>query len=365
MELALYEPELGYYRAAVERPGRSRRLPDRRRTPTRSSGRRSPASSTRSTAGSGRRRGSSSASTVPDRAPSASPILQALAGEGRLGAVAGSPDLARAIRYAPIEINPHRRTELVRRHRRGRVRPGRSSSDRRPTAPETGAVVANEFLDALPVHRLVGRAGGIRELLVDWRRTTASSSSKGAPSTPGPGGSPGRRRRPARGGRPGRGLPGARRLGPRGRGRPRARGRPGRGLRLRGGRAVRRRSAPAGPCAPMPATGSTTTGRSAVGRQDLTAHVDFTALERAARPPASRRSGGRARRSSSSAAGWTSCSRPCGPIPATTIDDWLAVRSAVRRLLDPRALGGFRVALPGRGIEPEPPLRGLAYRFDR
>jgi SAM-dependent MidA family methyltransferase len=39
--------------------------------------------------------------------------------------------------------------------------PGRSVPD------AAGAVIANEVLDALPVHRVVGRDGGLRELLVD------------------------------------------------------------------------------------------------------------------------------------------------------------------------------------------------------
>jgi SAM-dependent MidA family methyltransferase len=40
----------------------------------------------------------------------------------------------------------------------------------------------------------------------------------------------------------------------------------------------------------------------------------------------------------------------------------LLLRSAVMRLLDPRHLGGFRAVLAGRGIARTPPLRGLAYR---
>jgi SAM-dependent MidA family methyltransferase len=40
----------------------------------------------------------------------------------------------------------------------------------------------------------------------------------------------------------------------------------------------------------------------------------------------------------------------------------LLLRSAVMRLLDPRHLGGFRAVLAGRGVASTPPLRGLAYR---
>jgi SAM-dependent MidA family methyltransferase len=44
--------------------------------------------------------------------------------------------------------------------------------------------------------------------------------------------------------------------------------------------------------------------------------------------------------------------------PAT----WLNLRSAARRLLDPRHLGAFRAVLAGRGLAAEPPLRGLSFR---
>ncbi len=41
----------------------------------------------------------------------------------------------------------------------------------------------------------------------------------------------------------------------------------------------------------------------------------------------------------------------------------LELRGAVQRLLDPRRLGGFRALLAGRGIDPEPELRGLAFKM--
>ena len=55
------------------------------------------------------------------------------------------------------------------------------------TGGETGAVVANEVLDALPVHRVVGRpgtAGGIAELLVAVDDAGAFVAHEGPPSTP-------------------------------------------------------------------------------------------------------------------------------------------------------------------------------------
>jgi SAM-dependent MidA family methyltransferase len=86
----------------------------------------------------------------------------------------------------------------------------------------------------------------------------------------------------------------------------------------------------------------------AIGRQDLTAHVDLTALERAA-----------------VAAGLTPLRRTTqaqyladlgiGELlvglqsdPATTLESYLAARSAVMRMLDPLATGGFAVREFGR-----------------
>jgi SAM-dependent MidA family methyltransferase len=99
-----------------------------------------------------------------------------------------------------------------------------------------------------------------------------------------------------------------------------------------------------------------------VGHQDLTAHVDLAALDRAAR-----------------GAGLTVLGRNsqaefligCGleEVMAAerqrAADDWQAIltlRSAVGRLLDPRAMGGYWVVALSRGVAPDPPLRGLAWR---
>jgi SAM-dependent MidA family methyltransferase len=81
----------------------------------------------------------------------------------------GSP-LFDAIRYRPVEVEPARLDAL--RERLGAAGledrlalvtdPGAQPDD----ASMTGAVVANEVLDALPVHRVIGRPDGLRELLV-------------------------------------------------------------------------------------------------------------------------------------------------------------------------------------------------------
>jgi SAM-dependent MidA family methyltransferase len=361
MELALYEPELGYYRTAVERPGWGGDFltsPDTHPI--------FGAAIARQLDEVYRRLGSPARFVVREYGPGSGSlglaVLQALAGEGRLGQVAGSPELARAIRYAPIEINPHRTTELV--ERLGAAGYARSLElGLAPDAPETGVVVANEFLDALPVHRLVGRSGGIRELLVGWEDGRFVEL-EGEPSSPAL----------------------ADRLEVEGvRLEEGARGEvclaiddwvseTSAGLE-RGVVLVVDYGFPAADLYSQERAGGTLRAYAghhvhddwtvAVGRQDLTAHVDFTALERVAAAAGLVPLGRTSQAEFLVGSGLDELLEAVRSDPGTTIDEWLAIRSAVRRLLDPRALGGFRVALLGRGIEPEPPLRGLVYRFDR
>jgi SAM-dependent MidA family methyltransferase len=105
--------------------------------------------------------------------PSPFVVTEPGAGTGALaaGLLAGLRDigspLLEAIRYRPVEVEEARLHAL-------RERLGDAGLDHllEPTEPqegphETGAVVANEVLDALPVHRVVGRPGepgGLREL---------------------------------------------------------------------------------------------------------------------------------------------------------------------------------------------------------
>lgn len=88
--------------------------------------------------------------------PTAFTLREYGAGTGRLGAQIreglerdGSP-LARLLRYEPVEIA------------------GRASSTLQDESV-TGVILGNEFLDALPVHRVVNHDGRLRELYVGWR----------------------------------------------------------------------------------------------------------------------------------------------------------------------------------------------------
>ena len=166
------------------------------------------------------------------------------------------------IRYRPLEADPAREAAILRRLEAEGFGPERVQRD--DDAPITGVVVANELLDALPVHRLTVVDGEVRELYTTWRDGWFADE-PGPPSDPRPGGDPGGLRHRAARWRPSGGL--ARRAGvdPAGRGGPGARlaaadrlRRPRRGAL---GRARTRRAccAPIGRTMPAP----TRTGRSA------------------------------------------------------------------------------------------------------
>jgi SAM-dependent MidA family methyltransferase len=83
--------------------------------------------------------------------------------------------LLNAVAYTPIESNPHRIDDLARRFEEaglarllnlpdfGCSAGGTASVG---TAPVAGVLIANEFLDALPVHRVLLRDGTLHELYV-------------------------------------------------------------------------------------------------------------------------------------------------------------------------------------------------------
>ena len=48
--------------------------------------------------------------------------------------------------------------------------------------------------------------------------------------------------------------------------------------------------------------------------------------------------------------------------PATTLEQYALLRSALVRLIDPAGMGGFHVLAYGRGWPDGPPLAGFAYR---
>ena len=100
----------------------------------------------------------------------------------------------------------------------------------------------------------------------------------------------------------------------------------------------------------------------AIGRQDLTAHVDLTAVERAA-SGAGLSPLGRTRQADLLAAlGIGDLLVGLQSNLGTTLEAYLDAKSAVVRMLDPRATGAFAVLAFGRDLPADPPLRGFRPR---
>jgi SAM-dependent MidA family methyltransferase len=271
------------------------------------------------------------------------------------------------VAYEPVELVPAR-VERIRDHLAGAgfaaTLAGPAAARRNdPTAtPLDGAVLANEFLDALPVHRVVMRDGALLERFVVWSAEhDGFADLEAAPSTPAL----------------------AERLA-------------AEGVRLRDGQAVEIRLA----TDPWVAAMSAGIGRGfatvidygapavelygakrhegtlraysgqrahadayvAIGRQDLTAHVDFTAIELAARNHGWRRLGLTSQAEFLVGSGFGDMFAARQADPAVDPEDYLALRASAARLLDSRALGGFRVLVLDRGVPDGTALRGLAYR---
>ena len=343
MEIALYDPEHGYYRSATERPGRA--------------GDFLTAPETHPIFGAAVARRLEAVWLELDR-PDPFVLREYGAGSGTLAATilaglhADGSGLIDAIVYDPVEINAHRRTEI-----RARLEPAGLRIEAQ-TAAFTGAILANEFLDALPVYRVEQRDGRLQERFVDWDDAAGKLTERASePSTPALAG---------RLGRDGVAL---------------AEGQVAeiclglepwlaevdagllRGLVLvidyghrapalydpdRVGGSLRAYSGQRAHADPF----------IAVGRQDLTAHVDLTALEGLARDHRFDLLGDQ-----SQAEFLVDCELEelvdrVRSSPATTMEEWLAVRSAIARLLDPGALGGFRAVQLGRGLGRivEPPV---------
>jgi len=293
------------------------------------------------------------------------------AGTLALAILAGLRDdralLAGALRCAPVELNEHRLAELR----------GRAASAGLPlvdpatldTHPAAGVVLANEFLDALPVHVVEVREGRPREVHVgigcDGAFEDVLGELSGAAVA----------ERLAALASAGIELAEGQRLEIRLEVEPWARevgrrlatglvlvidyGAPAAelyGPRRRAGTLMtyRRHAADGGADAPC----------RDVGERDLTAHVDTTALAAALQAAGLDLLGETSQAELLVGCGLQDLLQRAQAAAATAAVA-LELRSSVMRLLDPHHLGGFRAVLAGRGIAPEPPLRGLAFRMPR
>jgi SAM-dependent MidA family methyltransferase len=350
MELALYHPDLGYYAAGTRGPGREadfltapeahplfgwavarqlEELWDRLGRPERFTVREHGAGT-----------GALAASIVDGLRRSSSP-------------------LANALRYRIVERSRRRERQVVERlaamGAEGVLEPDDGF-------PITGAVLANEVLDALPVHRVEGRPdGGFDELFVGLDGLRNLVSVVGPPHDPrlrerleaeGIGLAPGQRAEVClaiddwmAGAAAGleRGLlvivdyghPAATLYDP-----------------VRGSllRAYVRHRVHDDPYVN-------------VGRQDLTAHVDLTAVASAAA------AAGLIHLGTTTQAAFLA-GLEAGELlvalrsdPATTLQGYLDARSALLRMLDPGATGAFAVVAFGRGLAGDVPLAGLGFRL--
>lgn len=354
MELALYDPAGGYYRAEASRPGRD--------------GDFLTAPETHPIFGAAVARG---LAEIWERLGRPDPFVLREYGAGTgtlaLSMLAGlerdrSP-LATRLRYDPIEIEP-RRLETIRARFAAIGRTDVLVEPRASGQPILGVELANEVLDALPTHRVILRDGVLRELLVgsfDDRFMNVEADL----STPAIAERlavekislvEGQRAEiclalepwlAAAAGGLDRGLlllidygyPATELYDP---------------TRRRDGtlRAYLRQRVHDDPYRH-------------IGRQDLTAHVDVTAVERAAIAVGLSHVGTTTQAEFLVGLGAQDLLQAIQSDPATTLQDYLAVRSAVMRLLDPGAMGRFRVIGFGRGWPAGPPLAGFAYHVVR
>jgi SAM-dependent MidA family methyltransferase len=352
MELALYDPEAGYY-TAVAAPAAAERGPGRR-------GDFLTAPESHPLFGEAIARHLGALWEALGR-PTRFVVREHGAGTGALaagildGLRRSDSALRTAIRYQPIDASAGR-LEALRERLESLGLP--DALEEPADRPEPGAILANELLDALPVHRIEGGPdGAILERFVNAMPDGAFEEVAGEPSTPAL----------------------AERLA-------------AEGITLEPGQvaevclaldtwiATAAATLERGelllidyghPAADLydPARGSTLRAYhrhrvhadpfAAIGRQDLTAHVDLTAVERAAT------SAGLEPLGRTTQAGFL-VDLGAGELllarqndKATTLQAYLEAKSALVRMLDPRATGGFAVLGFGRGLPTGAPLRGF------
>jgi SAM-dependent MidA family methyltransferase len=244
-----------------------------------------------------------------------------LAESVRAGLDRDDPDLARILEWQPVELAV-RRADTA-------------------TGAFEGVVLANELVDALPVHRVVGRDGGLAELHVTWRdgwfeqvagplstpalsehlASDAMTLAEGQLAEVGLAATAwveAAVRDLVRGqllvidyGMEARDLYGPRRM--------------------------------AGTLVTYAGHRAGDDPFDAVGRQDITAHVDLTALDRAATTAGLEPAIGTRQGEFLAGLGLGELLVELGRDPGTSLEDYAAARASVARLLDPRHLGGFAV----------------------
>jgi SAM-dependent MidA family methyltransferase len=229
--------------------------------------------------------------------------------------------------------------------------------------PFIGCVLANEFLDALPVNVVVARPGGLREIYVDWS-DTGFIEVEGEPSTPDlDAWFAGASTRLPNGHRAEVSLRLADWVGD-------VSADLARGFAMvidygADGDELYGPKRAAGTLRAFAGHRVSSDPYADPGERDLTAHVDFGALERAAVASGLIVAG---RTTQAEFLAGCGLEELLADAQARLPDEWaprLLLRSAVRRLVDPRHLGAYAVSILGRDVEVDPPLRGLSFRLAR
>lgn len=261
-----------------------------------------------------------------------------------------------AVEYQPADASPARLDALA-----ARLAADDLADHLRPPDddPAPGAVIANELLDALPVHLVEGGADGtLREhFVVVGSEPDTFDTALGPPSTPALAARLDAERITLEPGQPAEVCLAiddwlTRATAPLERGvvllidyghDARDLYAPGRGSTLR---AYHRHRVHADPFV-------------AIGRQDLTAHVDFTAIERAAAAAGLERLGRTTQGPFLAGLGAGELLVGLQTAPGTTLESYMHARSALMRMLDPRATGAFAVLAFGRGMPAGTRLSGF------
>lgn len=335
MELALFDPDGGYYRAESARPGREGDFitaPELH-----------PIFGATLSTGLHEiweRLGSPDPFTIREHGAGTGALALAV-----LGAV-DDPAFRAAIRYQPVEVDPRRVAVFAERLAAAGLGDVVRASD--DDEPFEGVVIANEVLDALPVHRVRQRGAAIREIAVAIDADDAFVEVEIDPTTPA--------------------LPA--RLADE-------------GIELADGQTaeiclalddwVAKAAMPltrglmllidyGAPANELydPVRRHDGTLRAYVrhhvhddpyrfiGRQDLTAHVDVTAVERAAHAAGMTTIGITTQAEALMGLGIQDRLQAIQADPATTMEAYTLLRSSLMRLLDPAAMGRFRVMAFGR-----------------
>jgi SAM-dependent MidA family methyltransferase len=359
MELALYEPGHGYYRSSNARAGRGG---DFLTAPEANPifGR----ALARHVVDVWRALGTPDPFTVREYGAGSGALAVAILD----GLAVEDPALYRVVRYRAVEVEDQRLAEL---HERLAVAGHGDRFEADDGGPVAGLVIGNEVLDALPTHRVMAAAGSdsggaddeslaadLLEVFVDWR-DGAFVDVLGPPSTPALGErlraedvrlEPSQRAeiclavdgwvaRAAEGLERGvalfidYGFPATDLYDP-----------------------VRR---PRGTLAAYLGQRAHEDPYRAIGRQDLTAHVDTTAVELAAERAGLAHLATTTQTVFLAGLGVGELLVELQSGPEATLQRYLEARSALVRMIDPAAMGRFRVLAFGRGLASDARFRGL------